>query len=62
MIPGQSIVAGLRAPTRYETVRPVLAQSGDQPPNLPRRQLQSLGRAPRLELAVRHVLYDLEPV
>lgn len=28
MIPGQSIVAGLRAPTRYETVRPVLAQSG----------------------------------
>jgi len=40
----------------------VLTQSADQLPDLPRRQPESFGRAPRLELAVRHVLNDLEPV
>ncbi|WP_261985419.1 hypothetical protein, partial [Burkholderia cepacia] len=40
----------------------MLTQSADQSPNLPRRQPESLGRAPRLELAVRHVLNDLESV
>ena len=40
----------------------MLTQSADQLPDLPRRQPESFGRAPRLELAVRHVLNDLEPV
>ncbi|CAB5291688.1 hypothetical protein IST455A_04270 [Burkholderia multivorans] len=58
----QSVIAGLRAPLRHETLRPVLPQSANQSPNLPRRQSESLGRAPRLELAVRHVLNNLESV
>jgi hypothetical protein len=40
----------------------VLTQPGDQPANLPRRQFQPFCRTPWLELAVRHVLNDLESV
>ncbi|TCK35339.1 hypothetical protein B0G84_7333 [Paraburkholderia sp. BL8N3] len=48
----QSVVAGLRAPTRHETLRSVFAQSLDQPTDLSAGQLESLRRAPRLELAM----------
>lgn len=58
----QTTVAGLRSMSRHQSRRAVLTQPGDQPPNLPCRQLQPFGRTPRLELAVRHVLNDLEPV
>ncbi|KVU00210.1 hypothetical protein WK60_01200 [Burkholderia ubonensis] len=47
VIPGQSIVAGLRAPTRYETLRPVLAQSGDEPLDLSSTDIESLRGSPR---------------
>lgn len=40
----------------HESLRTTLAQSADQSSNLPRRQSEPLGRVPRLEFAVRHVL------
>ena len=58
----QATVAGLRSMSRHQARRTVLTQPGDQPPNLPCRQLQPFGRTPWLELAVGYVLNDLEPV
>ncbi|CAM2175817.1 hypothetical protein BC2230_20747 [Burkholderia cepacia] len=57
-----SLIAGLRSVSRYQTRRAMFPKSGDQPANLPCRQLESFGRAVRLQACVHHGLDYLQTV